>query len=121
MPEQNAAVAQGLGDVDAAHAFRAVEVGERARDAQHPMIAARRQPQALGRLDEELGPGGGGVLPEQSPLPDVVTHLVVQSVAAPRHGSSPRRRRATVYSGSGAPQSGGHGYELVTINLRVLK
>src|SRR5262245_42286377 len=37
------AVAQGLDDVKAADALLAVEIGERARDAQDTMIAARRQ------------------------------------------------------------------------------
>ena len=38
----NAAVAEGLGDVDAGDVVGAIEVGERARDLEHAVIAARR-------------------------------------------------------------------------------
>ena len=35
-PQMNPPVAQGLGDVDAGDAVLAIQVGERAGDAQHP-------------------------------------------------------------------------------------
>src|SRR6266571_3827295 len=51
-------VRQRLGEVDATDVFRAVEVGERARDAQHAVIAARGEPHRLGGVAQQFQPGG---------------------------------------------------------------
>jgi hypothetical protein len=48
------AVAQGLSHVDAAVDLGGVEIGDGARHAQDPVIAARREAKALGRLAQEL-------------------------------------------------------------------
>ena len=44
----------------AADCVGAVEVGERARDAQHAVIAARRQPHGLGGIAQQLSPPASG-------------------------------------------------------------
>jgi hypothetical protein len=49
------AVRQRLGQMQAADFFRAVEVGEGAGDAQHAMIAARRQPHGFGGVAQQPG------------------------------------------------------------------
>jgi hypothetical protein len=41
----------------AADLVGAVEIGERARHPQHAMIAARRQPQGVGRVAQKCEPG----------------------------------------------------------------
>jgi hypothetical protein len=41
-PDRHPPVGKRLGDVDALDAVAAVEIGQRARDAQHAVIAARR-------------------------------------------------------------------------------
>src|SRR6516225_11243464 len=51
------AVAQRLRDVPPPDRGRAVEVGERAGDAQYPVIAARRETQPLGCAGEERAAG----------------------------------------------------------------
>jgi hypothetical protein len=40
--------------MDAPHDVLAIEIGERARHAQHPVIAARRQPHPLRRVGQEF-------------------------------------------------------------------
>src|SRR5262249_18322359 len=47
-------VGQGFGEVKATDLFGAVEIGERAGDAQHAMIAARRKAHGLGGVAQEL-------------------------------------------------------------------
>jgi hypothetical protein len=56
----HAAEGEGLGDVGAVDLGLAVQVGDGAGDAQHPVVAARGQLQALGGAKEELAPGGIG-------------------------------------------------------------
>ena len=51
-PWRDAAVGERFCDVYPRHAVRAVEIGERARDAQHPVIAARRELEAVDRLGQ---------------------------------------------------------------------
>jgi hypothetical protein len=48
------AVGQSFGQMQPADFFRAVEIGQRAGDAQHAMIAARRQPHGLGGVTQQL-------------------------------------------------------------------
>src|SRR5260370_36460751 len=48
------AVGQGFGEMQPADFLRAVEIGERAGDAQHAVIAARRQPHGLGGVAQEF-------------------------------------------------------------------
>ena len=45
---RDAVEGEGLGDGRAGHLGDAVEVGDRVRDPQHPVIAARREVHALG-------------------------------------------------------------------------
>ncbi len=53
-PGRDAAVAERFGDMDAAHSLGAVEVGEGAGCAQHPVPAAGTEPHAPGRFGEHL-------------------------------------------------------------------
>lgn len=45
-------ITQGLGDMDAADRLGAVEVGQRARHLEHPVIAADRELYSVRRIDE---------------------------------------------------------------------
>src|SRR5215510_16146019 len=47
------AIGQRLGEVHAADLLRVVEVGERARDPQHAVIAARGQPHGVGGVAQQ--------------------------------------------------------------------
>ena len=49
-------VGQRLGEMHAADLLGAVEIGERARDAQHAMIAARREPHRVGGIADQRKP-----------------------------------------------------------------
>ena len=55
-----APVAQRLGDVAAQDAGSAFEIGEGARDPQHAVIAARRQPQPFGGAHQQVAPAALG-------------------------------------------------------------
>lgn len=61
LPRQgDAAIGQRFGDVQACDGRRCVEIGERARNAQHAMIAACRELEPVGGLGEEVPAGGLG-------------------------------------------------------------
>ena len=47
------AVGECLGEVDAAHRLFAVKIGERARDPQHPVVAARGKAHGLGGFAQQ--------------------------------------------------------------------
>src|ERR1700674_298748 len=53
-----AAIAQGLGDVDAADAFLSVEIGKRAGDAERPVIAPRAQSERFRGVTQKSKPAG---------------------------------------------------------------
>jgi hypothetical protein len=53
LPQRLAAVAQRFSDMHAADGLGAVEIGERARDPQGPVEAARRQVQRIRRLAQQ--------------------------------------------------------------------
>ena len=53
-------IAQRLGNVKPPHTLDAVEIGQGAGDAQHPVVAPGGQPHPLRRLDEEAGPSRVG-------------------------------------------------------------
>ena len=56
----DAAIRQRLGDVDSLHALAAVHIGQSPSNAKDTVIAARREPQALGRLRKQLAAGRVG-------------------------------------------------------------
>jgi hypothetical protein len=55
-PRRLTAIAQRLGYVESADTLHTGKVGNRARDAQHPSVAPRRQAHCLGRLGKQLPP-----------------------------------------------------------------
>jgi hypothetical protein len=54
----DAAEGQGLGDVGAADLGRAAEVGDRARDPQHRVVATAGEMHALVRAQQKIAPEG---------------------------------------------------------------
>jgi hypothetical protein len=62
-----AAVAQGLGDVQAAHAVGAVEIGQRARDTERAMPGAGGQAETLGGAGQQgAAPASGWAIAAKS-------------------------------------------------------
>ena len=55
-----AAIAQRLGQMRPAHAIGAVEIGERARELEHAMIAARGKAHAFGGVAQQRRSGASG-------------------------------------------------------------
>ena len=54
------AVGERLGEMHPADLVGAIEIGERARDPQHAMIAARRQPHGVGGIPQQRKPTASG-------------------------------------------------------------
>ena len=73
------------------HQRRAREIWDRAREFQHAMVAASREPHAFGRIAHEIGAGGVGtrdvsgkqVIPDyyDLPLATIITVLFSAAVA----------------------------------------
>ena len=61
----------------------AVEGGDGARDAQHPVVTAQGQAHALGRAQQQLAPGGVGL---GDPCPAAPVGLSELWEYCPRHG-----------------------------------
>jgi hypothetical protein len=94
------AVGQRLGEVDAPDPVLAVEIGEGARDLEHAMIAARRQPHRL-----------GGIAQEREPSRIRPRHLVEQGGGAAGIGRAARKAERGVsrrLAGTGRGDAGGH-------------
>jgi hypothetical protein len=63
-PQSFAAIAQGLGDVDTGDLLFAIEIGERAGDAERAVITAGTQRERIGRFAQqrESGPPSGAAM-----------------------------------------------------------
>src|SRR5574340_1535919 len=67
LPRLRAPIVHRLGHVGGADVRAAGQIGDGARDLQHPVVGARRQPESRSRLFQQLGAGGVG----RAPLVDV--------------------------------------------------
>ena len=109
------AVGEGFGDVAAGDAGGAFEVGQGAGDAQHPVIAARREAQALGGALQRAWPAASGVAISSRRAPSASALVRMRRSAGsgiaralPGRAAATRRAiSALVSAGGGRPRSAG--------------